>query len=62
MNNNLKELELFKKMYYCLFNAITDSEKYKTKEEMIEFLKSKQLETEEIYISFGENLDLSERF
>lgn len=48
------ELILYKKMYYCLFNAITDLEKYKTKEEMVEFLKEKQIETEEIYISFGE--------
>ena len=51
------ELKLFKKMYYCLFNAITDCEKYETKEEMTEFLKAKQIETEEIYISFGENID-----
>lgn len=48
------ELELYKKMYHCLFNAITDLEYCKTKEEMIEFLKGKQLETEELYISFGE--------
>lgn len=57
MNNSLDELILYKRMYYRLFNAITDSEKCETKEEMISFLKGKQLETEEIYISFGENLD-----
>lgn len=48
------ELALYKKMYHCLFNAITDLENYETKEEIIDFLKGKQLETEEIYISFGE--------
>ncbi len=58
MNIDLQnELNLFKKMYYRLFNAITDSEKCNTKEEVIAFLKSKQLETEEIYISFEEHLD-----
>lgn len=41
MNVDLKEEELYKKMYYRLFNAITDSEKYKTKEDIIEFLKKK---------------------
>lgn len=55
MNIDLKgELDLYKKMYYRLFNAITDCGKYKTKEEIVEFLKAKQIETEEIYISFGE--------
>ena len=49
-----KETELFRRMYYCLFNAITDVQNYKTKEEIIKFLQTKQAETEEMYISFGE--------
>lgn len=58
MDVNLQdELNLFKKMYYHLFNAITASESCETRNEMMEFLKNKQLETEEIYISFGEMLD-----
>ncbi len=48
------ELELYKKMYAHLFNAIIDAENLDTKEKVIEFLKEKQCETEEIYISFDE--------
>ena len=48
-----KELELYRKMYVRLFNAITDAEKIDSREKAIEFLKGKQCETEEIYISFG---------
>ena len=33
------ELKLFKKMYYCLFNAITDCEKYETKEEILDAIE-----------------------
>lgn len=53
-SNIANELELYKKMYACLFNAITDSEKLETKEKVIEFLREKQCETEELYISFDE--------
>ncbi len=48
------ELELYKKMYFRLFNAISDAEKQDTKESIIRFLKEKQKETEEMYILFGE--------
>ena len=53
-NNVEKELELYRKMYARLFNAITDAEKIDSREKVIKFLKEKQCETEEMYISFGE--------
>ncbi len=49
-----KEIELYKKMYLRLFNAITSAENLDTREKVIGFLKEKQIETEEMYISFGE--------
>ncbi len=50
-----KELELYKKMYHCLFNAITDAERYATPKGIIEFLKLKQMESENIYIEAEED-------
>lgn len=49
-----KELELYRRMYARLFNAITDAEKIDSREKVIEFLKEKQCETEEMYICFSE--------
>ena len=46
------ENELYKKMYYRLFNRVTDALNAKTKEESDEILKNAQIETEEMYISF----------
>lgn len=46
----IKELHLYKKMYSCLFNGITDAERFSSKEGVISFLKDKQVETERIYI------------
>ncbi len=49
------ENELYKKMYYQLFNAITDAVNEKNPVKRIEILKHAQIETEEMYISFDEN-------
>ncbi len=47
-------MDVYKKMYFKLFNAITDSLELKEKEIADELLKKAQIETEEIYISSGE--------
>ena len=47
-------MEMYKKMYYTLFNAITDAIEEEDKEKAVEILKNAQIETEEIFISFGE--------
>lgn len=49
-----KELQLYKKMYSTLFNGIVDAEKLGSRDEVIEFLKQKQIVTEEMFMSFGE--------
>lgn len=41
--------KLYKKMYYHLFNAITDDIRTEPKIETEEILKQAQIETEEIY-------------
>lgn len=51
----VRKVELFKKMYCCLFNGITDAEQYTNRESVLDFLKKKQLEAEEMYIEFEEN-------
>ncbi len=45
------EKELYKKMYYHLFNAITDAINAENKTQSDEILKQAQIKTEEIYIS-----------
>ncbi len=50
MENNEREYELYKKMYYKLFNAITDVLDMDIPEEAAEKLKNTQILTEEIYI------------
>ena len=45
------ENELYKKMYYHLFNAVTDAIRTETKQVADEILKQAQIETEEIYIN-----------
>lgn len=49
------EKELYKKMYYHLFNAVTDAMSSGTKEEADIILRNAQIETEEIYINGGES-------
>ncbi len=48
------ENELYKKMYYHLFNAITDAVECKTKEQADFILKNAQIATEDIYINYEE--------
>ncbi len=48
------EEELYKKMYYHLFNAVTDAINSKDPFEQIVILKQAQIDTEEMYISYGE--------
>ncbi len=45
------ENELYKKMYYQLFNAITDAIRSETKEESDVLLKNAQIATEDMYIN-----------
>ncbi len=47
-------MEMYKKMYYKLFNAITDAIEIDDKEKADEILKNAQIETEEMFIGFGE--------
>ncbi len=47
-------MDIYKKMYYKLFNAITDSLQVEDKKVADELLKNAQIETEEMYISVGE--------
>lgn len=53
LGENIMEKELYKKMYYHLFNAVTDALKANTKPETDEILKQAQIKTEEIYINFN---------
>ena len=50
--DNTRELELYKKMYYHLFNKITDALESHTIDEQSLILKQAQIDTEEMYISF----------
>ena len=55
---NLKEMKLYKKMYYRLFNAITCILETDVDDFTREKLKQAQIDTEEIFISFdGEKGD-----
>ena len=45
------ENELYKKMYYHLFNAVTDAIRCETKEEADIILKKAQITTEDLYVS-----------
>ena len=53
MNNEAlkSEYALYKKMYYHLFNAVTDALNSQTKNEADRFLKKAQIETEYMYIN-----------
>lgn len=44
------ENELYKRMYYHLFNAVTDAIESETKEQSDVLLKLAQITTEEMYI------------
>lgn len=46
-----KELELYKKMYYCLFNAITNALEQNDYEAAKQLLITAQQKTEDIYIN-----------
>lgn len=46
------ELELYKKMYYHLFNAITDALECNETDKKDKILKQAQITAEDIYISF----------
>ncbi len=46
--------EIYKKMYYHLFNAITDALETNPKEDTKIILMQAQIDTEEMYISYGE--------
>lgn len=46
-----KETELFKNMYYLLFNSITDALPYIKDNKALEILKQAQIDTEEMYIN-----------
>lgn len=48
------ENELFKNMYYHLFNAVTDAIRTETKSESDEILKQAQIKTEDMYINFND--------
>lgn len=48
------ENELYKKMYYYLFNAVTDAIRADTKSETAEILKQAQIKTEDMYINFND--------
>ncbi len=47
---------MYKRMYYKLFNAITDAINCETREEMMERLKRAQIEVEEICVSETEEI------
>lgn len=48
------ENDLYKKMYYHLFNAVTDAINEPNHIKRIEMLKQAQIDTEEMYISVCE--------
>lgn len=48
------ENELYKKMYYHLFNAVTDAIEEVNPIKRIDILKQAQIDTEEMYISYNE--------
>lgn len=46
--------EIYKKMYYHLFNAITDALETNPPKETKSILMQAQIDTEEMYISYSE--------
>lgn len=55
------ENELYKKMYYHLFNTVTDAINEPNHIKRIEILKQGQIDTEEMYISHCEIIPLEEK-
>ena len=49
-------MEMYQKMYYHLFNAVTDALEENSIEDMKRILTKAQQETEEIYISWEEKI------
>ncbi len=47
------ENELYKNMYYHLFNAVTDAIRADTKPETDAILKQAQIKTEDMYINYN---------
>ncbi len=54
MANSENKNELYKKMYYRLFNRVTDALEKDSLSEIKFLLKKAQVETEEIFIKDGE--------
>ncbi len=54
MANLENENELYKKMYYRLFNSVTDALEKDSLSEIKFLLKKAQVETNEMYIKDGE--------
>ena len=50
------KMEMYQKMYYHLFNAVTDALEENDIEKMKKILVKAQQETEEIYISWEEKI------
>ena len=48
------ENEVYKKMYYHLFNKVTDATESENKDISDKILKQAQIETEEMYIEYEE--------
>lgn len=48
--------EIYKKMYYHLFNAITDALETNPEEATKNILMQTQIDTEEMFISYGEDI------
>ena len=53
-------MEMYKKMYYHLFNAVTDAIEENNIDDIKKLLIKAQQETEEIYISWEEKGSLTE--
>ena len=53
-------MDMYKKMYYHLFNAVTDAIEEKNIDDIKKLLIKAQQETEEIYISWEEKGSVTE--
>lgn len=56
------ENELYKNMYYHLFNAVTDAIRSETKEEADVILKNAQIKTEDMYVNGKEYCFMKTKF
>lgn len=53
---------MYKKMYYRLFNIVTDALNENDIEKLKSVLRNGQIETEEMYISHGNIIDFPEKY